>query len=126
LTESLSVGKVKSFNEYMEMLMNRCLTLPLCVAVFMSSMCNVAQAQWPLGREDGHAAKSTEARESIMVSGRHQVFISPHAKGHTFMIDTDTGKVWVLKKDGGSGEFSFQRIPVDQVDSDKKEKSGQK
>jgi len=106
--------------------MNRCLTPLLCVAVFMSSIWDVVQAQWPLGREDGHAAKSAEARESIMVSGRHQVFISPHAKGHTFMIDTDTGKVWVLKKDGASGEFSFQRIPVDQVDADKKEKSGQK
>ncbi len=83
----------------------------------------LAAAQWPLGRDEGIGAKGTEHRESIMVSGRYQVFVSPNVKGHTFMIDTDTGRVWVLKKDSSSGEFSFQRVIVDQVDLGKKEKS---
>lgn len=100
-------------------------TLAVSVAVLAHAACDFAGAQWPLGREDIHSAKSQESRDSIMVSGRFQVFVSPHAKGHTFMIDTETGRVWVLKKDGASGEFSFHRIAVDQVDGDKKDKPGQ-
>lgn len=70
--------------------------------------------QWPLGREGGPAPKAGESFQSLMVSGRFQIFVSPHIRGHTFMIDTDTGKVWIMKKDSTSGDFSFQRIPVEE------------
>jgi len=105
--------------------MKRSFTRALMVAILVYPVFDFAGAQWPLGREDVHSARPQESRDSIMVSGRFQVFVSPHAKGHTFMIDTETGRVWVLKKDGASGEFSFHRIAVDQVDGEKKEKPGQ-
>jgi hypothetical protein len=35
------------------------------------------------------------------------------------MLDTDTGKVWIMKKDPASGDFSFQRVPVQEVDGEK-------
>lgn len=31
-------------------------------------------------------------------SGRFQIFFSPHARGDTFLVDTQTGKVWQLIK----------------------------
>lgn len=95
-------------------------------AVMFVMLPGIAASQWPLTRDESLAAKAGEARDNIMVSGRYQVFVSPHAKGHTFMIDTDTGRIWVLKKDGASGEFSFHRVHVEQVDSEKKEKPGSK
>ena len=80
-------------------------------------------SQWPLGRESGQVPKGNEqATWNLMASGRHQIFVSPHIKGHTFMIDTDTGKVWVMKKDSTSGEFSLQRIPVEEVEGPQPEK----
>jgi len=66
-----------------------------------------------------------EPGPTVTVSGRFQIFTSPHEKGDTFMLDTDTGRVWLLKKDKTSGEYSFKRIPVEDVDSAKPEKSGQ-
>ena len=75
--------------------------------------------QWPLGREAAQATKTGEPSPNLMMSGRYQVFVSLHIKGHTFMIDTDTGKVWIMKKDSTSGEFSLQRIPVDHVEGPK-------
>ncbi len=83
----------------------------------------IAMSQWPLARDDAVSTKQVDTRDMIMASGRYQVFVSPHAKGHTFMIDTDTGRIWVLKKDSASGEFSFHRVHVEQVDGEKKEKS---
>ncbi|HMK37215.1 MAG TPA: hypothetical protein VK463_19230 [Desulfomonilaceae bacterium] len=76
-----------------------------------------AYAQWPLGREGLQEAKSSDGLPNVTGSGRFQIFVSPQAKGYTFMLDTDTGKVWIMKKDHTSGEFSMQRIPVEQVDS---------
>lgn len=95
-------------------------------AIAVALIPQIAAPQWPLGRDEGIAAKAGETRDIIMVSGRYQVFVSPHAKGHTFMIDTDTGRVWVLKKDSASGDFSFHRVSVEQVDAEKKEKTSSK
>jgi hypothetical protein len=76
-----------------------------------------ADAQWPLGKELGqNVLKPAEPSGGITVTGRFQMFCSPNVKGHTFMLDTDTGRVWILKKDNLSGDFSLQRVPVDQVD----------
>lgn len=71
--------------------------------------------QWPLGKESVQPqTKSVETGVSVTGSGRHQIFVSPNVKGHTFMIDTDTGRVWIFKKDNTSGDFSLQRVPVEQ------------
>ncbi|MBI4963840.1 MAG: hypothetical protein HY913_11240 [Desulfomonile tiedjei] len=88
------------------------------VPVVLLSAVVWAQAQWPLGREMPQVgAKSDEQHgPNVTVTGRFQIFVSPQAKGYTFMLDTDTGKIWVLKKDSASGDFSMQRIPVEQVD----------
>ena len=86
--------------------------------ILIMSTAVYAQAQWPLGREMPQVATKSEEQRgpSVTATGRFQVFVSPQAKGYTFMLDTDTGRVWVMKKDSTSGDFSMQRIPVEQVD----------
>jgi hypothetical protein len=82
----------------------------LCLGTALS-----AEGQWPLGKELAQTAvKAGESSSSITVTGRYQVFVSPNAKGHTFMIDTDTGRLWIMKKDAVSGNFSMHRIPVEE------------
>jgi len=90
--------------------------LAAALIVFLS-VAAPAQAQWPLGREMPQVgAKSEEHGTNVTGTGRFQIFVSPQAKGYTFMLDTDTGRIWIMKKDSTSGEFSMQRIQVQQVD----------
>ena len=80
----------------------------------------VCHAQWPIGKDLAQGlGKAVEPGPTITVTGRFQMLTSPSAKGQTFMLDTDTGRVWILKKDHTTGEFSLQRIPVDEVDARK-------
>ncbi len=73
------------------------------------------QGQWPLGKEAAQPqTRAAETSVGVTGSGRHQIFVSPNVKGHTFMIDTDTGKIWMFRKDNTSGDFSLQRVPVEQ------------
>ena len=74
-----------------------------------------AWAQWPLGGKAPASVKSTPGRH-VTATGRFQIFVSPNLKGHTFMLDTDTGRVWIVKKDHSSGDYSLKRIPVDEID----------
>jgi hypothetical protein len=74
------------------------------------------EAQLPLGRDSSTVLKQ-EPSGTVTVTGRFQIFVSPHVKGHTFMVDTETGRIWIMKKDGTSGDFSMERIAVEQVDS---------
>ena len=83
-----------------------------------------AEAQWPLGGDAMQIAKN-EPAPTVTVSGRFQIFTSPNEKGDTFMLDTDTGRIWVLRKDKTSGEFAFKRIKVEEVDSAPPGKSGE-
>lgn len=80
------------------------------------------QAQWPLGKELQQLPLKSEPGPNITVTGRFQIFVSPYAKGHTFMLDTDTGKVWVMHKDPTAGDFSLKRVPVEEVDGKPGEK----
>jgi hypothetical protein len=83
-----------------------------------------AQAQWPLGKDlPLQEGKSAEGHPYVTTTGRYQIFVSPQAKGFTFMLDTNTGKVWIMKKDSTSGDFSLQRVPVAEVDTQPAEKS---
>ncbi len=75
-----------------------------------------AYGQWPLGKDlSAGTVKSGESSGYLIGSGRFQVFVSPNVKGHTFMLDTETGRIWIFKKDSTSGDLSLQRIPVDQL-----------
>jgi hypothetical protein len=95
------------------------IVLIVCMGV-LPGAASVCYAQWPLGKDLAQGlAKPTEPGPTITVTGRFQMLTSPNAKGQTFMLDTDTGKVWILKKDHATGEFSLQRIPVDEVDTRK-------
>jgi len=96
-----------------------CLMLAL---VFGPSVC---LGQWPLTRE-GLELKSSESGQNLTSRGRFQVFTSPQAKGSTFMIDSETGKIWIMIKDSSSGEFSMQRIPVAEIDQKDKAKQDRK
>lgn len=85
----------------------------LSLFLFVSAM--DCYGQWPLGKEGSQPqAKTVESGVSVSGSGRFQIFVSPNVKGHTFMIDTDTGKIWMFRKDNTSGDFSLQRVPVEQ------------
>ena len=96
-------------------------TMRCCLLVWMLlwTFANVGWAQWPLGKEAPSAAKDQEYGGHVTGSGRFQIFVSPQAKGFTFMLDSDNGRVWILKKDHSSGEFSFQRVPVQDVKAEK-------
>jgi hypothetical protein len=95
----------------------------LVCTLWLAAVCP-SYGQWPLGKEALQDSKSGDPGPNVTVTGRFQIFVSPQAKGYTFMLDTDTGKVWIMKKDHASGEFSFQRIPVDQVDGKDSVKPG--
>ncbi len=87
----------------------------MSLAFFLTVFAVDGHAQWPLGKESPQLpGKSSETLVSVTGSGRHQVFVSPNIKGHTFMIDTDTGKIWIFRKDSATGDFSLQRVPVEQ------------
>jgi hypothetical protein len=97
--------------------MNGIMRLILVPAVCLV-LAATAHAQWPLGKElSVQEGKSTEGSPYVTGTGRYQIFVSPQAKGYTFMLDSESGRVWIMKKDSTSGDFSLQRIPVDQVDT---------
>ncbi len=77
-------------------------------------------AQLPFGPDLAALQKKQESGLRITGFGRFQVFVSPSIKGETFMIDSDTGKVWVFKKDHATGKYSLERLSVEQVDPDAK------
>jgi len=90
----------------------------ITVLILCLATAGTALAQWPLGRDvTQQGLKPGEPGATITVTGRFQIFVSPNVKDHTFMIDTDTGRTWIMKRDHISGDFSFQRIPVDQIDA---------
>jgi hypothetical protein len=84
-----------------------------------------AEAQWPLGKMPTVPAGG-KSGPNVTVTGRFQIFVSPQEKDHTFMLDTDTGKIWILKKDHSTGDFSWKRVPVEGVDPEKAEEVDKK
>ncbi|MGO9120791.1 MAG: hypothetical protein ACLQPD_24675 [Desulfomonilaceae bacterium] len=93
----------------------------IAVLILCLTTAGTALAQWPFGRDvTQQGLKSGEPGATITVTGRFQIFVSPNVKDDTFMIDTDTGRTWIMKRDHTSGDFSFQRIPVDQIDAQQK------
>jgi hypothetical protein len=94
-------------------------SLRLVVAVLLAiGLSGAADAQWPLNARN--VPKAKEPGLSATAAGRFQVFVSPRIKSATFMIDTDTGKIWIFKKDHSTGDFSLKRVPVENVDKDGK------
>lgn len=92
------------------------LLLSFALFVIITFSCVESFAQWPLGKDT--TSGSTKPQESggyLTGSGRFQIFVSPNIKGHTFMLDAETGRLWIFKKDNASGEMTVQRIPVDQL-----------
>ncbi len=96
--------------------------LLVSLVVFGPSVCH---GQWPLMRE-GQELRSSESGQNLTASGKFQIFTSPQAKGSTFMIDSETGRIWIMIKDSSSGEFSLQRIPVEEIDPKDKVKQNRK
>ena len=85
--------------------------------------CMESCAQWPLGKDiTPGTQKPGESGGYLTGSGKFQVFVSPNIKGHTFMLDAETGRIWIFKKDGASGEISLQKIPVDKLDESDSQK----
>jgi hypothetical protein len=82
----------------------------------------LATAQWPLGRDITTSLKAEPTGTVVTATGRFQIFISPNIKDQTFMLDTDSGRVWILRKDHASGDFFLKRVPVDEVDGAPKDK----
>lgn len=93
----------------------RLVLVSIAFAVFV----DYAEAQWPLGKDLAVPEPRSESGPNVTGTGRYQIFVSPQAKGYTFMLDTETGRVWIMKKDHTSGEFSLQRVPVEQIDPGK-------
>ena len=87
--------------------------ITLVLAMWLGS----AHAQLPFGLDMAAQQKKKQPELKITGIGRFQVFVSPNVKGETFMIDTQTGKVWFFKKDHATGKYSLQRLSVEQVDA---------
>jgi len=94
------------------------------VLFVLTGMPQGAEAQWPLGKDVTQLPEKAASGTSITATGRFQIFVSPHIKGSTFMVDTDTGKVWIILKDHSSGNFSLKRVPVEEVDGKDFDKRG--
>lgn len=92
------------------------------VIFLLVGLIGTVHAQWPLGGQMPGLKKDAERFPYVTTTGRYQIFVSPHAKKHTFMLDTETGRVWIMKKDHASGDFSWKRVPVDEVDDKEKGK----
>ena len=94
----------------------------LLYSVLIGSVLVISQefkafAQWPLGKDlSGAPVKSGEPSGYLTGSGRFQVFVSPNVKGHTFMLDSESGRLWIFKKDNASGDISLKKIPVEKID----------
>jgi len=88
--------------------------LAIVVGVWAIPVC--AAGQWPLGK-DVIPTPKLEPSPTVTITGRFQIFTSPHLKGDTFMLDTDTGRVWILQKDSTTGDYSMKRVRVEEVDS---------
>jgi len=92
-----------------------------CLIMFLDL---AAFAQWPLGKDiSPGSVKSGDPSGYLTGSGRFQIFVSPNIKGHTFMIDTESGRIWIFKKDNASGDISLQRTPVDQLNDMESQRS---
>ena len=94
----------------------------IVILILILGLAEWAPAQWPLGKMPPTTVEAKPG-PNLTVTGRFQVFISPHIKDQTFMLDTDTGRVWIIKKDHSTGNFSWKRIPVDEVDDKVKGKT---
>lgn len=97
--------------------------IPSALATILLALAGPSTAQWPLGRDGVQGALKAEPSPTITVRGRFQFFTSPNVKGETFMLDTETGRVWILKKDGATGLFTLERIRVEDVDAAPKDGS---
>jgi hypothetical protein len=94
-------------------------SLPLVAIVLLAmALTGAAEAQWPLNTQN--LPKPKEPGLSATATGRFQIFVSPRIKTATFMIDTDTGRIWIFKKDHSTGDFSLKQVPVENVDADGK------
>lgn len=89
---------------------------PFLALLLIAIMVAPCYAQWPISPDMGKSTKEKDDRVSVTGSGRFQVFVSPSVKGETFMLDTETGKVWILKKNHSTGDFFFEKLRVEGVD----------
>jgi len=99
------------------------ITSAAALAIIFLAIPIPSNGQWPLGRDGLQGTLKTEPSPTITVRGRFQFFTSPNVKGETFMLDTETGRVWILKKDGTTGLFGLERIRVEDVDAPAKDGS---
>ena len=75
------------------------------------------QAQFPFGVDKIKQSTGESSVPNITMTGRFQMYVSPNIKNSTFMLDTDTGRVWIVKKDHTSGNYYLKRVPVDEIDN---------
>jgi hypothetical protein len=81
----------------------------LSVLVFQA-MSGLAIAQMPFGAAPGPTEVSLG--KGVPTTGRFQVFVSPNIEGKTFMIDSDTGRIWLVKKNHATGDLFLEMLKV--------------
>jgi hypothetical protein len=69
-----------------------------------------AMAQMPFGAAPGPTELSLG--KGVPTTGRFQVFVSPNIEGKTFMIDSDTGRIWMVKKNHATGDLYLDMLSV--------------
>ena len=94
----------------------RAFTIIFGLSLLVASFPCFSRAQWPLGGDPTKKGDSRHYSTSITMTGRFQIFVSPNIKSATFMLDTDTGRVWIMKKDHKTGAHFLKRVPADEID----------
>jgi hypothetical protein len=92
------------------------------VVVFLLVFAAGAHAQWPPGAPEQKREKK-EKKVRAMNTGRFQVFVSPNVKGKTFMLDTETGAMWIIKKDHSTGDYDWMKMFVEGISEAKPKKA---
>jgi hypothetical protein len=62
--------------------------------------------------------KTTQFANAPIPQGRYQIIISPHAARDTFLLDTETGRVWALRAFVFLNDDPVAWVPMPRIDND--------
>lgn len=69
-------------------------------------------------KTDQLVPKTYEPASVPIPQGHYQIIISPHAARDTFLLDTETGRVWVLRAFVFLNDDPVAWVPIPRIDND--------
>lgn len=111
------MSKMKKHGSLIKLLKNG--LYPLVFIVQLVLWPAASMAQMPFSAPSGPS--EINLGKGVPTTGRFQVFVSPNIDGKTFMIDSDTGKIWMVKKDHSTGALYLEKLAVEDINEKKKD-----